>query len=183
MELTSQTLIDAASRFALRSDDFAAGKAEICADLAAKLERFGTFASERQYEFACKLVQWSLPRAPRAVAPALAFPNVERLVREKNLSLHLGECKVVLFSSGVLGIVSPLFGAGTYGVIEQGGNFRRFASCTDAMVELLKAVETRGIEAVKEIGKATGRCCVCSRMLTDEVSIQAGIGPICASKF
>ena len=36
MELTSQTLIEAANRFIVRTDQFAAGKAEICADLAAK---------------------------------------------------------------------------------------------------------------------------------------------------
>jgi hypothetical protein len=32
-------------------------------------------------------------------------------------------------------------------------------------------------------GQATGTCCMCSRELTNKASIDAGIGPICASKW
>lgn len=38
------------------------------------------------------------------------------------------------------------------------------------------------LEQAKEFGKLYGFCCVCSRTLTDEGSIAAGIGPICAGK-
>jgi len=34
-----------------------------------------------------------------------------------------------------------------------------------------------------EFGKLYGVCCVCGTILTDEKSIEAGIGPICADKF
>lgn len=179
MEVTATTLLAAAERFAMRTDDFAIGKASICADLAAKLERFGAFASEKQYQFAAKLVTWSLPRAAQ---PAIELPNIAALVEEKNLALNLGVCKVVKFNTGAIGIVSPIFGAGVFGVIED-GKLKRFAKCTDEMVAVLQDVEARGLEAVKEIGKATGRCCVCSRTLTNEGSIEAGIGPICAQYF
>lgn len=33
-----------------------------------------------------------------------------------------------------------------------------------------------------EYGKLYGVCCICGRTLTDEVSIERGIGPICATK-
>lgn len=33
------------------------------------------------------------------------------------------------------------------------------------------------------IGRRTGRCIVCSRELTDPASIEAGIGPVCASRL
>lgn len=39
------------------------------------------------------------------------------------------------------------------------------------------------LEQAKEFGALYGTCCVCGRTLTDENSIEAGIGPICASRF
>jgi hypothetical protein len=52
----------AAQRFDERRDRFAIGKADICLDIARKVERFGSFASDKQHEFALKLIAWSLPR-------------------------------------------------------------------------------------------------------------------------
>lgn len=39
------------------------------------------------------------------------------------------------------------------------------------------------LDEAKEYGKVTGTCCNCGRTLTNEESIEAGIGPICAGKF
>ena len=39
------------------------------------------------------------------------------------------------------------------------------------------------LDEAKAYGKVTGTCCNCGRTLTNEESIEAGIGPICASKF
>lgn len=39
------------------------------------------------------------------------------------------------------------------------------------------------LDQAKEYGKATNMCCNCGRLLTNEDSIEAGIGPICAGKF
>lgn len=39
------------------------------------------------------------------------------------------------------------------------------------------------LEQAKEFGALYGTCCVCGRTLTDETSIAAGIGPICARRF
>lgn len=44
-------------------------------------------------------------------------------------------------------------------------------------------VELLSKEDARAFGHATGFCCVCSRELTDPVSVEAGIGPICASRF
>lgn len=32
-------------------------------------------------------------------------------------------------------------------------------------------------------GKRTGTCCICGRTLTDPISVEQGIGPICSSRF
>ncbi len=44
-------------------------------------------------------------------------------------------------------------------------------------------VELLSKEDARAFGHATGFCCVCSRELTDPVSVEAGIGPICATRF
>ena len=178
---TALDLRQAAARFSARNDSFAAGKADICLDMADKLGRYGTFVSNKQAEFAAKLVSWSI--AAKTAAPAAKFTRIQQLVQEKNLALHLGVCKVVTFQSGSIGVVTPMFGGGTFGVIDPDGSFRRFNKCTSEVFAVLQDVERRGLEAVQEIGRATGRCCICSRMLTNEDSIAAGIGPVCAERF
>jgi hypothetical protein len=39
------------------------------------------------------------------------------------------------------------------------------------------------LDRAKELGHLYGICIVCGRTLTDEHSIEAGIGPVCAAKF
>lgn len=43
-------------------------------------------------------------------------------------------------------------------------------------------IEKLTLERAKELGKLYGICCRCARTLTNEDSIEAGIGPICAGK-
>lgn len=49
-------------------------------------------------------------------------------------------------------------------------------------IKLLSADTVLSIEAAAAFGKRTGTCCCCARTLTDPKSIDAGIGPICASR-
>lgn len=39
------------------------------------------------------------------------------------------------------------------------------------------------LDEAKAFGALYGTCCVCGRTLTNEASIEAGIGPICAGRF
>jgi hypothetical protein len=47
----------------------------------------------------------------------------------------------------------------------------------------LKASDRLSMEDAKEFGALYGSCCVCGRLLTNEVSIEAGIGPICGGRL
>lgn len=47
----------------------------------------------------------------------------------------------------------------------------------------LRPEHKMSLEDAKKFGALYGTCCVCGRTLTNEESIEAGIGPICASKF
>lgn len=64
-----------------------------------------------------------------------------------------------------------------------GSMFVPAGSCANDTPDNVVAVasDPRG-EAVKH-GKVTGQCSCCGRQLTDPVSIDMGIGPICASKW
>lgn len=63
-----------------------------------------------------------------------------------------------------------------------GGTEWKFVYAPGAIRNLSE--ETRlSIEEAKEFGALYGTCIVCGRTLTNEDSIEAGIGPICAGKF
>ena len=51
------------------------------------------------------------------------------------------------------------------------------------MYQALRNSDKLSVEEAKKWGALYGICCRCGRMLTNEDSIEAGIGPICASKF
>jgi hypothetical protein len=50
------------------------------------------------------------------------------------------------------------------------------------MMKQLSAATKMSLEEAKAFGALYGTCCVCGRTLTDEKSIAAGIGPVCAGK-
>jgi hypothetical protein len=49
--------------------------------------------------------------------------------------------------------------------------------------DILARIEASPAHALKEIGKETGTCCCCGRVLRDPVSVAAGIGPDCAKSW
>ena len=49
--------------------------------------------------------------------------------------------------------------------------------------DMLVEFEGAPLQAAMKYGKLSGRCCSCGRELTNDGSIEAGIGPICAEKF
>lgn len=49
--------------------------------------------------------------------------------------------------------------------------------------DMLNEFEADPLAAAKKFGKLSGRCCSCGRELTNDGSIEAGIGPICAGRF
>lgn len=51
------------------------------------------------------------------------------------------------------------------------------------MVNRLRLEHRMTLEQAREYGRLYGVCCNCGADLTDEKSIEAGIGPICAKKF
>lgn len=50
-------------------------------------------------------------------------------------------------------------------------------------INTLMPEEKMSLEEAQEFGRIYGVCCRCGATLTNEESIEAGIGPICATKF
>jgi hypothetical protein len=53
----------------------------------------------------------------------------------------------------------------------------------EELVDLLRRLEEDPKEVCAEFGLETGNCACCGRLLTNEASVELGIGPICAEKF
>lgn len=193
-----KNLEQAAARFAVRRDGFAQGKADTCLDIAAKLQRFGSFASPKQAEFAAKLVEWSKPRetrpedqvpqAERPQAPvALALPKLFALM-QRLAKLEIRALKLARKNGDSLVWVKHAACEGVVGKIENGvlvifhGRIAGRITAKELRDALLLIEQDPEAAAVLH-GKASGRCAVCSRDLTDPESIARGIGPICAEKF
>jgi hypothetical protein len=64
----------------------------------------------------------------------------------------------------------------------QTGKFIASAVCGDDRQSAVVLCASNPFEAAKAYGRRTGTCCCCGRTLTAHASIEAGIGPICASK-
>jgi hypothetical protein len=64
-----------------------------------------------------------------------------------------------------------------YGMQKPGAEYR------GEIKEALAAILANPLEAMKAYGRLIGRCGHCNRILEDESSIEAGIGPICAQNW
>lgn len=64
-----------------------------------------------------------------------------------------------------------------------GGRFLKVRDCRDEQEQQIVALINDPAGAAEAYGKLTGRCCVCNRELTNEVSVERGIGPVCAENF
>jgi Family of unknown function (DUF6011) len=64
-----------------------------------------------------------------------------------------------------------------------GGKMTLSRECTPIQVDEIMEIVKDPFKAAQAYGKQYGICCVCSRTLTDELSVQLGIGPICAERM
>ena len=185
--LQAEELHAAACRFEARTDDFARGKGATCRDMAGKLIKYGSFVSEKQADFARKLVEWSKPRQQAAqalpVAPALPklFALMQRLAK-----LNIGKLTIVRKNGDSLCWIKHEDADKVVGRITEGGMltlWTRIGADISEVNAALIAIERDPEAAAVLHGHASGRCSICNRDLTDPASIERGIGPICAEKF
>lgn len=166
-----------------RTDGFAQGKAQICRDMAAKLVRYGDFASEKQARFADKLIAWAQPRDNGPQPTGIPVPKLFS-VMQKHATFYAGDLKLARRNQDTL--VWVMWKGQCVGKLEGGVQALfagRLRDDLGAVRSQLAQFEADPLKAAQEFGRLSGVCCSCGRDLTDPDSIAAGIGPVCARRF
>lgn len=179
--------------------------AETCADMAAKLRRFGSFVSQKQADYAAKLCEWAgtlnpyhpanVPQpapAPRyeapkpAPVPTLPVPQLSALIAPDRFGkVTVGSLKFTLRNDPA-DLVWVKDGEQLVAIIDRTTGTAKAVkyglSRREEVFTAIAAVEVDPRRALEDHGVRTGRCGCCGRLLTDEGSIARGVGPICAEK-
>lgn len=106
--------------------------------------------------------------------PALRYPTSAgqlRLSRPSATSAYAGR-NVIFVRNGT-----------DYAGRIDGGEFRRANTYIQGTEEALRGVLEAPFQRAVTAGRETGSCCFCGRELTDERSVSAGYGPICAGHY
>jgi len=69
------------------------------------------------------------------------------------------------------------------GKISPEGELIKGYGCSDESVDKIRAISGDPLAAAQAHGHNTGNCSACGRMLTNELSIELGIGPICRGRW
>jgi hypothetical protein len=63
------------------------------------------------------------------------------------------------------------------------GRFMAIPACTSEQQAKILAFVADPLAAAEAYGQETGTCCLCNATLTNKVSIERGVGPICAERY
>jgi Family of unknown function (DUF6011) len=179
-------LLEAAARFEKRTDYFAQGKGEICRDMARSLERDGHYRSVKQRDFAAKLVLWATPRQPSTVGSDALFVKALFAIMQRHAKFYAGYLTLARKNGESLCWI--MWNDKCVGKIENAEVTlwrSKFAQPDqiNTVLAMLREFDADPLAAAVKYGKLSGTCCSCGRDLTNDGSIEAGIGPICAKKF
>lgn len=177
----------------------AAPKSDFAASLIESIEKYGSL-SEKQLAAAQSMrAKWQANDQRRAAERAeLAQPaakvDFSRIMEAMSKAREAGiKTPIVRLEAGKLSL-APLSGKNpgciyfkdgeTYlGKITPQGDFMRSRDCTDASISALVAAAADPLAAMVAYGRRTGTCSCCGRELTNKLSIELGIGPICRARF
>lgn len=97
---------------------------------------------------------------------------------------EVSEAKATSKNAGALYITAGGYGSAYYGKIV-GGVFTPSweAKAASGLIDAVAAAMANPVEQARAYGKRTGNCSCCGRELTDPVSVERGIGPVCESKY
>lgn len=159
-------------------------RADTCRDIAGKVAKLGGFYSDAQRDFAEKLVQWSTFRSTTSGAPSGVPVNNLFKVMQRHAKFYAGD--LVLSRRNADTLVWVVWKDTVCGKISD-GQFHLFASKIGPDAETVRArvmeFNADPLAAAIRYGKLSGVCCSCGRDLTNDKSIDLGIGPVCREKF
>jgi hypothetical protein len=154
--------------------------------------------SDRQIEAAWRMVdKIDAKNAEKPAASEREKPVFHAIHRLFSSALEAGFKKPVFRAEGLKLSMAPLHGvnAGCIYVVEieadqylgkitVEGHFLPVRDVEGEQVEArLTKIDSQPTEAAVAYGRATGRCSCCGRELTNKLSIELGIGPICRANW
>ena len=139
MQINSTTLKQAASRFKSRRDAFALSKVQVCLDLANTLDRFGSFKSAKQEQYALGLINHS-QLALSIERDSISLPHVFALTKAQK-QIAFDGYKLILFGSGVVRVVTTKTGFKVCGLIDVAGNLSGYEDCPEHIISALQKIE------------------------------------------
>ena len=123
-------------------------------------------------------------QAERAAAPVVALTSLHT-VMQKHAKFYAGDLTLSRRREDQLVWIKHANAEKVIGKIDNGTLtlWNRPGVDNNEVREMLNEFEGAPLQAAMKYGKLAGRCCSCGRELTNDGSIEAGIGPICAEKF
>ncbi|AFU86664.1 hypothetical protein D869_gp250 [Caulobacter phage CcrRogue] len=129
--------------------------------------------------------------AREAAAPAISLAKLEEAFFHakgsglKNITLRLAgyKFKPAAMDSTNAGAIYVRTVEGVYMGKVMNGKFLKVRDCTAEQEAEILALAADPHAAAIAYGQRTGSCSCCGRELTNHASIDAGIGPVCATKF
>jgi hypothetical protein len=164
---------------------------EFAAAMYEAIRKYGDL-TERQLAACARLTAKKLREAEARAAAAPAV-NLDKLMAAFDHALRAGlarpklrfdgfQCSLPKADSKNAGGVYVKTG-GTYLGKIIGGKFLRSRDCDDAKAGAVAEAMADPLKAAVDYGRKTGACSCCGRGLIDPVSVERGIGPICAERF
>jgi len=157
------------------------------ASLIAQLDDRG-FLSEKQIAAADRMVAKANSNRPTALGTLSKIREIFANAIESGLKrprFHLSDIVISLApptgkNAGYLYVKED----GEYqGKISESGAFFKIRDAREGIEGDLTILAADPLSAAIEHGKATGSCACCGRELTDEKSVELGIGPICRKRW
>ena len=173
-----QWLIDNADTF-----DFAAS-------LLASLRKWGSLTVGQHTAVQRIIAKRKIQADRHASAPTVSLEPVETaFAKARAAGIKYPKLRLDVFTFSPAGANSRNVGAiyvkegETYLGKVLGGKLFAVSACTPQQEQAIVAVAADPASAAIAYGKRFGKCSVCARTLTDEESINRGIGPVCATRF
>lgn len=184
--MTDVEIMAAVERLQALLPDVPAHRQEFAKSL---IHQYGTkgFVSEKQGWWINKMIDEATDNTPVVEKVEMTYPKILAAFAEP---LRKGATRAALRAGAVHislaarhpGTLYVKYEGDYAGKITPDGKLKRVADVNPAqLLPALAAVERDPQEAAIAYGRATGRCSICGRELTDPESIARGIGPICAS--
>lgn len=159
--------------------------------LHSSLHRYGSLTDRQLLAVLGAIARATIAKTKAENAPSLSLEPIEvafRKAQDAGIArpkLRLGE---FTFSPAPMtgknpGAIYVNGSEGTYLGKVSGGRLFTVAHVSPEVEQEIVAVASDPLNSAIAYGKRYGKCSVCARTLTDEESINRGIGPVCAERF